>query len=339
MSITIRELARLANTSNATVSMVLSGKDKGRVGQARREEILALAKKHGYRSNLQARALSEGRTYRIAVCFDGKLSEYPIIGGFSLYERLALFSEGIQSAGYAIEILQVDTKAAASTISRDLATKNVDGFVFLGWDPALVSRILFSMREKRIPAVASGTRLNDDDLAWTDIDREQSFRVAAQTVMQEGHTDSVLLDLNTGSNVHLLERGFLQALDESGDPNGPDRIFKGKPSWSAVHQITCEALDRYPATTALLLTDNFYAEAVLEALTNHGREPGQSCRVIGFGDTVLADRCTPRLSHYSLRIADQVVFGIETLLEQINHPNDYQPRHRFFLPKYIQRST
>lgn len=339
MSITIRELARLADTSNATVSMVLSGKDEGRVGKARREEILSLAKKHGYRSNLQARALSEGRTYRIAVCFEGKLSEHPIIGGFSLYERLALFSEGIQDADYAIEIVQADISAPASTISRDLITGNVDGFIFMGWEAQLVSKILFSMKEKNIPAIASGTQLDDNDFVWTDVNRTQSFEKATQTMLTEGHENLVLLDIDQGANSRLLEQGFLQALHDNAGIDGEDRIFRGKPSWIATHQFICQALDRYPNTTAFLLTDNFYAEAVLESLTEKGMEPGRSCRVIGFGDTVLAERCTPKLSHYSLRIADQVNFGIEALIEQINQPNDYQPHHCFFAPQYVHRNT
>jgi DNA-binding LacI/PurR family transcriptional regulator len=58
--ITIVELAKLAGVSDATVSLVLAGKDKGRVSASRRQQILDLAHKHGYRPNQAARGPRRG---------------------------------------------------------------------------------------------------------------------------------------------------------------------------------------------------------------------------------------------------------------------------------------
>ena len=49
MSITIVELAKLAGCSDASVSLVLNGKAKGRISSTLQDQILALAKKHGSR--------------------------------------------------------------------------------------------------------------------------------------------------------------------------------------------------------------------------------------------------------------------------------------------------
>ncbi len=109
MSITIVELAKLAGCSDASVSLVLNGKAQGRVSSARQEKILTLAKKHGYRINPIARALVQGRTARIAVCLDGHLAEHAIIGELSLYVRLSYVCQGIQKAGYSVEIIEADS--------------------------------------------------------------------------------------------------------------------------------------------------------------------------------------------------------------------------------------
>jgi DNA-binding LacI/PurR family transcriptional regulator len=90
---------------------------------------------------------------------------------------------------------------------------------------------------------------------------------------------------------------------------------------------------------AILLTDNFYAEAVLHVLRHHRIRPGRDCRIIGFGETDLADRCVPRLSHYDLRVADQVSFCLEALFAEIQDPAGYTPHQQVLVPRYIRRET
>ena len=151
MSITIVELARLAGCSDASVSLVLNGKAKGRISGALQEQILTLAKKHGYQLNPIARALVKGRTARIAVCLDGHLAEHAIIGELSLYVRLSSVCRGIQEAGYSVEIIEADSSAPLDELSRKFCRMAVDGFIFLHWSPQRVGNLLFSLKEKVFP--------------------------------------------------------------------------------------------------------------------------------------------------------------------------------------------
>ena len=62
---TLAEVARRAGVTAATVSNVLRG--RGKVGAATRERVLAAVQELGYRPNLTARALAEGRPSTIAL--------------------------------------------------------------------------------------------------------------------------------------------------------------------------------------------------------------------------------------------------------------------------------
>ena len=340
MAITIQELSRLAGVSTATVSMVLANKHHGRVGEARRKQILALVEKHGYRVNPAARGLAQGRAYRIAICVEGPLSSHAIIGGYSLYERLALFSRGIQSAGYAMELVEVNLALPPAEISRDLARRAVDGFVFLTWQPKLAAKLLFSLREKEIPAVASGTTLEDDSVTWTDVDRYDAFEKATALLISEGHREIVLLDIDPGWHSQVKIKAFLRTMADLLGKDSRKAVFRVERAdfESALH-ITEHALADRPETSALLLTDNFYAEAVFHVLRQAGKEPGKDCRIIGFGDTTLADRISPKLSHYSLQIAEQVELGLASLLQEIQNPSSWTPQQTKLPAKYIQRET
>ncbi|MEO1513135.1 MAG: LacI family DNA-binding transcriptional regulator, partial [Planctomycetota bacterium] len=64
---TLKDIARIAGTSEATVSLVLNGKQFHRVSEKMREKIEAIARDLQYQPNRQAQVLASGRTMTIAV--------------------------------------------------------------------------------------------------------------------------------------------------------------------------------------------------------------------------------------------------------------------------------
>jgi len=340
MRITLAELAKLAGVSHTTISLALGEKHEGRVGEATRDKILALAEKHGYRTNITAKGLVQGRTYRIAVCIQGHLQDYAIIGAYSLYERLTTFSRGIQDADYAMELVEVPSDLPPTQISRDFAQRHVDGFVFLMWSPEIIGKLLFSLREKQIPAVASGTTLDDNTVTWTDSDRYDAFEKATSSLISDGHKEIVLLDIDLGRYFKPKNDAFHNTIKQHHEKKIIGDVFRAKRTdFESALEVTRKALDVRPNTAAILLTDNFYAEAVLHILKQRGKTPGKDCRIIGFGDTILADRIRPKLSHYSLQISEQVEFGLSSLLHEIKSTTSCTPQQKLFPAKYVQRET
>ena len=67
MSITMEELAALAEVSQGAVSLVLNGKAKGQISKAKQEKILTLAEKYNYRVNMAAKSLRNKRQYAVGV--------------------------------------------------------------------------------------------------------------------------------------------------------------------------------------------------------------------------------------------------------------------------------
>lgn len=339
--ITIVELAKLAGVSDATVSLVLAGKAQGRVGEARRQQILALAEEHGYRVNPAARALAQGRSNRIGLCLAGTLTSHAIIGEFSLHERLGLFAEGIQQAGYSLEIIQTDPKQSPADLSLDLRRRAVDGLVFLDWPADLLQKPLRALCQQGVPAVASGTTVALPGSTWTDDDSRAVFEQVVQQLQAEGRRQIALVD--TVITVMEAEFGgyFKAAMRRWAQvPARECIILQPQPcEYQSLYDATLKLLKSKPELQALFIPDNYLAQAVLNAAQAAGRQPGADLRVIGYGDTVFADQCHPRLSHYSRRIEEQVRFGLEALLEQIEHPDTYEPRHANLVPEYVPRQT
>ena len=282
MGITIRQLSLLCGVSTATVSLVLNNKDQGRVAASQREKVLRLAKQHGYRSNRMAKGLAEGRTYRIALAMEGALSDHAIIGQFSFYDRLGLLARELRGYGYSVEIVQVDMSQKMADICHDLSSITVDGVILLNWSPRAAEEVLLSLRERRIPAVASGTTLKDQQFNWTDVDRGAAFADATQRLLSEGHRQIMLLHCaGNWAFLHLKKHAFLKAIREELGVDAAEWVFASPSvSYDEAVLLTEGVLRKMKQARAFLLTDNFFADAVLHTLRRAGLHPGKDCRVM-----------------------------------------------------------
>ena len=340
MPVTLNDLARLAGVSNATVSLALSGKHEGRVGKELRRKIIRLAREHGYRRNLAARALVERRTYRISLCLYGYLATHSAQQEINLYEQFVLYSRGIQTAGLGLDLVEIETSHTFAETKHGLLRRFVDGFVFLYWPPQLLTKLLSSLKEKGIPAVASGTVLKDKELTWAAIDEFAVFEQATRYLISEGHKQIALIDVKSGVAPEAKRDAFLCTVKRELGKDASKWVFPlVKPRVEELIDATDQALDRMKGVRAFLLTENTYAHGVLHALRLKNIRPGRDCRVIGFGETLEATRAHPKLSHYSMKNKEQVQFALGALLAQIEDPSQYKPRHRLFEPELVRLET
>lgn len=340
MPITIVELAQMAGVSDTTVSLVLNGKGGRRVSATRRKQIKKLAEKHGYKPNLMARGLVKGRHYRIGICWGGSFSDENVLGEVSRYQRLALFSRGFHNAGYSIELLETNPAESPEEISRKLTERPVDGHVLIGWSEALALPVVFHLKAQQKPAVVSESWLDDSALTWTATDTGAAIVDAVRRLAAEGHKRIGFIMLARAANRKRLRTSYLKTMAEITGQNAQEWIFEA-PEWHlpTIRKMSEQAVEILGKSSALLLYDTYYGGAVLDGLRDAGVQIGNKFRVIGFGSTLLADRVNPRLSHYGMCVPEQVAFGTDALMEQINNWQEYEPRHKCFVPEYTPRET
>ncbi|MCX7668424.1 MAG: LacI family transcriptional regulator, partial [Atribacterota bacterium] len=100
MAITIKDVARLAGVSPATVSLVLS--NKGQVAEETRRKVLEAAEKLGYRPNILARNLIKGKTNTVLLCaFIKEQSRFSAFYG----ELINSLLSAISSQGYYLQMV------------------------------------------------------------------------------------------------------------------------------------------------------------------------------------------------------------------------------------------
>ena len=127
--VTSVDVAREAGVSQATVSLVMSGKAAGRISEATAESVRRCAKELGYRPNVAARALRSGAAAAIGLVVADVT--HPFFG-----RTLRGAQRAAREAGHAVVLIDAAYSETGGEGSIDaLPAGVIDGFVFFHTPP------------------------------------------------------------------------------------------------------------------------------------------------------------------------------------------------------------
>ncbi|GAA0909481.1 LacI family transcriptional regulator [Virgisporangium aurantiacum] len=217
---TVREMARLAGVSVATVSRVFNG--TGQVSEEMRQRVLESIKAHGYQPDHRGRALAARRHNTIGLVFPGLAGPYfgELIQGFEL--------EVVQSQA-AVHILCTHMRRDSDEQVVEMA-RRVDGLAVLG---GTVSDDTLRRLAGTLPVVV---------LAGTGPGAIASIRAENHDAMR---------DLTT----HLLTVHGLRDLIFVGSPDGSPDISERWEGFRTAHREACLTPRRRPVRAALRQED------------------------------------------------------------------------------------
>ncbi|WP_308012132.1 LacI family DNA-binding transcriptional regulator [Actinacidiphila acidipaludis] len=309
---TSRDVARAAGVSQATVSLVLGGKWRGRVSERTALAVRATADELGYRPNLAARSLRLGRTRTALLVVPALTNEYfariyaGVAGvaaehgfGVVLYpspEGIGPARDPFGSARAAID------GVIASSMAADALAGIGDGgragglpLVMLDSDPApaggpptvnlavgdgirQMTRHLLALGHRRI------THLAADVGTWT-------FRARAEAVAAElaGVPGAVLATERCALDIAAARAAGMRALTAPG-----------------------------PRPTALLCDGDMLAAGACKAARGLGLRVPADLSVSGFDDLALAAALDPELTSVRLPAEEVGAAGMRALLELLD---------------------
>jgi DNA-binding LacI/PurR family transcriptional regulator len=284
MAPTIREVAREAGVSIATVSHALSGKRP--VSRRTRSRIAKAVERLGYRPNPIAAAMTTGRTQTLGVVV-------PDIANPFFGELLAAVERTAARHGYSV-------LASSSELGQELEARavqalqdrRVDAVIYLPWSPDPTAGVA--------GLVDGGTRLVwlDEELAGIPeqasvliVDNVRGGALAAEHLRTLGHTRAGIiagpLELPTARQ---RVDGFQSELPDS------------RPRAAAAYTVPAgrmaalDLLTKEPQLTALFCANDLIALGALAAARELGRDVPADLSLVGFDDSFLASAVTPALT-------------------------------------------
>lgn len=313
----IADVAREAGVSPTTVSFVLNA--SGSVSSETRKRVLAAVERLGYQPNDAARALSSGRTKRVAVVVPqiDRLLEDPyfarVLGGLSaaLEARdqsvvLKYASQEFVAEGGPRRLIRSREVDAALVVG---ATLHDDHLSDLGGLPVvLVNGIVPGLT---LPSILA------DDVGGA---AEATRHLAALGHRRIAH---IAGSLDTPGGYDRLE-GYRRGLDRSDLRLDRDLIVEASflTPWRSGREAIRTLLSRFPAgredrPTAFFCANDLIALGAMEALKTAGLRVPEDASVVGADDIALSAVADPALTTVHVDLEEIARRAVDLLIEMI----------------------
>ncbi|ESP94725.1 MULTISPECIES: LacI family DNA-binding transcriptional regulator [Pseudoalteromonas] len=289
--ITIFDVAKEAQVSKSTVSLVLTHSDK--VSDKSKEKVLKAIEKLGYVYNRDAAALRSKKSNLVAVVINDLTNPYS-----------AQLAVGLEKHIYALGMVPMlvntgEDFTRQQQVVNTLKEYNVSAFVMVPapgttkeWVNQLVSTgfpVINIMREIQF---AEAPCILPDNQKGTHLATEHLLQKGLSSIAFLGGTDEI-------SDYHERLSGFRSAISahvdqiQSHEIMAPTNRQGGR---DAFHQLFSIA----PDIQAIVCFSDVIAYGAMEAMREHNLVPGKDIKVIGFDD--LADSRLMRPALSSVRI-------------------------------------
>lgn len=310
MGSSINDVAKLAGVSPRTVSNVVN--DFVHVRESTRQRVLAAIEELGYRPNISARRLRQGRT-RILGFAVPELSQ-PYFAELSELVEIAA-----QTRGYTVIAAQTGgVRENELRVLRDLGSHIVDGLIF---SPMSMDKDELYRHPPSVPTVLIGEQISSSRYTNLAIDNVAATADITRHLLGHGHRRIATLgayrsDRYRSSRLRLA--GYRQALEEAGVPFDPDLlVYTDRFGRQAGLDGITQAWNSGIRFDALVCFTDLLAFGAIRALANAGVRVPDDVAIASIDDVQEAEYSVPSLTTIApdkRAIAERAVESVLALL-------------------------
>ncbi len=324
-----KEIARLANVCQSTVSAVLNPANRGntKVGAETRELILRIAAEHNYRPNLQSRQLRGDTTSNlVGVLINPQISQF-------FYDLLLPLERELHNIHkrMLIGLIDNDVKESEATLGN-FVDYNLDGVIVLHHDIVDAER-LFSEYASVLPQIVYlDPPRGSQEARFVQVDYASGVIEAVKHCVAGGRK-RIALCMNDVYNPAMRRRleGYRIGLLETGIPFDENLLLVRAPASPVEFEsLISDAVDQLCVrehADAIIAGNDEWALAILKEL--HRRDiavPGDVA-LIGYGNTLNICRSTmPELASIDHRVGELARKLVETLRTPEFFPDPVQTK-------------
>ena len=328
---TQKDIAKLAQVSQATVSLVLNGISDASVPRVTQLKVLHAAKSLGYVPNRVAQSLRTQQTKTLA-CIVPDITNpfYPAL------ERGA--QKSAESNGYDVLIYNTDGLPGKERRCLDrLLEGRVDGVVGVFFHLTAVD--LRPLLERKIGVArieANPKKIGPWPLDNLFVDNLGGAKAATQYLIQRGHRRIAMI-AGAGGPERNRVSGYLEALNEA--DLEPQLVSHGDFNEDSGYRLTKEILSG-ARPTAIFAGNDLMAFGAMSAIREAQLTIPDDVAVMGFDDIFAARFVTPPLSTVNQFQYELGRVAAEMVLERINKlPADTSGRQRQMPFEVVKRQS
>ncbi|SEK75492.1 transcriptional regulator, LacI family [Paenibacillus sp. OK003] len=311
---TIKDVAKAANVSVATVSRVLHNLNG--YSHKTKVKVLEAVEELGYHPNAIARGLINKRTQTIGVLFPN------VSSGFTS-EILYGIEEAANEKDYSVIVCNTaaDGKRTMKYL-QVLREKQVDGVVFTS--ELLKDEYYHQLKNMKMPVVLVNTHSAKYSIPYVKVDDRQASYQATAYLIEKGHTDIAMIGGTPWDTVAGIPRveGYRQALADHGIPFEETKIAYGNFHMESGRSAMAKLLEEAPPFTALFAASDEMAIGAMGMAFEKGIKVPEELSIIGYDDLNLAKIIYPPLTTIHQPLAEMGRIAVEKLITLIEEQGE-----------------
>ena len=307
-SLTMDDIARLANVDKSTVSRALAGNKL--VAEDTREHVRRIAEEHGYIVNTVASGLRSRRSKVIAVIVPLAHDARQSLSDPFFMEMVGNLADRLAEHGYDLLLSKVP-RPNSSWISSLYQSRKADGVVLVG--QSLEHDHISEAARQGIPLVVWGARLKDQAYISVGTNNREGAMLATRHLIARGRKRIGFVGDRRVPEVAQRYEGYLAVLAESGIPADENLVAESHFEPEEAYEAVCQLLDRAPGLDGIVATSDVIAMGAIQALHARGKRVPEDVSVTGFDDVSLAPLATPPLT----TVRQDIARGAQLLADRV----------------------
>lgn len=318
---TIKDVAKMAHVSVATVSRVIN--QKGYVNSETKQLVLDAIQELNYVPNELARSLFQKKSSIIAVIV-------PHLTSYYFAELLEYIENYTVNLDYRLMVCNSqDDPDKESKYLKIFDQYNIDGIILIS-----NTHRIDDYKKLNIPIVEIDHKLAED-IPSIQSNNFLGGKLAAQKLVNNG-CKKIIHFRGPSDLVTVQERtkGFKSVLEKNQIFNFSYDLDFRAPSASDIDNVIRSNLD----CDGVFCDSDYIAILAIQAIKDAGKRIPEDIQVIGFDDIEIADVLRPRLTTIAQSRKEMGEYAVTALMKLI-HKEKLEPFHRNIDVKLIERDT
>jgi len=319
--VTIKDIAKKANVSTATVSYVLN--DSAQISEATREKVLKIVDEMNYKRNNIAKSLRTNKTNTIGVIVEDMtvFNSPKIIDGINKYVEEHGFHIILSNLrlnkkiGNSYEEVFKHSEEINETIDV-LLTRQIDGIIYIGEHTRDVSNIMGNVKKPVVYTYCYSSQENSYSVNYND---KLAAYQATNYLINLGHEKiAVISGMINSKPSHERLQGYQQALIDYNLNLDPSLIRTGNWEYETGFELSKELLKSNNRPTAVFAFNDLMAVGVIDGAESLGYKVPADLSVIGFDNREFSHFFKPKLTTIDLPLAKMGQEATRILIDLID---------------------
>ncbi|UFJ39593.1 LacI family transcriptional regulator [Brevibacillus humidisoli] len=309
-NLTIKDVARRANVSIATVSRVINNKPWA--SEKAKEKVWQAIRELGYEPNALARGLVSGKSNTIGVLI-------PDVSNLFFAEVFRGMEDAVHERNSNVFICNTDSdKRRMLRYIKLLKEKQIEGVIFTSEE--VTEEYFEALQQLHVPVVLVATTASRHELPVVKVDDHQAVYEAVTYLIQSGHREIGMIsgpldDAIAGSPRY---HGYQAALADHRIPCKTENVVFGDYRFHSGRRAIRELLARNPGLTAVFASSDEMAIGAMVEACKMGIAIPEQLSVMGFDNVRLAEMSNPALTTVAQPLYEMGYRAVELLFELID---------------------